>query len=305
MQFSTFALISVSLLGSTNAFGMLGFCLGVKRVDGTCKSQADYEADLAALKPYTDTVRIYALSDCNTLQNIMPAIKSMNFKILLGIWPTDDSHFDAELAVMNQYLPTFGVDNVIGLACGSEALYRKDMTGTQLAAKITTVKSNLTALGYGSIKVGTADSWNMLITDAARPVIQASDLLLVNAFSYWQGESPENMVRSFVDDIAQALTFIESVKDKTSFDFYVGETGWPSEGASYKSAVCNLQVAASYWQKAICSIRRWGVDVFVFEAFDEPGKPTTASDTGVQVDGVESHWGAFTVDRVPKFNLTC
>ncbi|OLL22544.1 Glucan 1,3-beta-glucosidase [Neolecta irregularis DAH-3] len=308
MRASTFALALFSSLGSASAVGLLGFCLGATHADGTCKSQNDFELDFAALKPYTNTVRIYSLSDCNTLQNILPALKTSEFKILLGIWPTDDSHFAAEIAAMKKYLPMYGVNNIIGITIGSEVLYRKDLTVDALAARINTVKSSLAALGFGGVKIGTADSWNILITDAVRPVIEVSDLLLVNAFSYWQGEAPADMAHSFVDvsDIAQSKTFIESVKgNSTGFDFYVGETGWPSEGAAFQSATCNLSIAASYWQTAICGIRKWGINVFVFEAFDEPGKPSATSDTGVQVEGVEGHWGVFTVDRKAKYNLTC
>ena len=47
----------------------------------------------------------------------------------------------------------------------------------------------------------------------------------------------------------------------------------------------------------------WGITSFYFEAFDEPGKPNSVGQDG-QAEG-ESVWGAFTVDRVAKFNLTC
>jgi glucan 1,3-beta-glucosidase len=47
----------------------------------------------------------------------------------------------------------------------------------------------------------------------------------------------------------------------------------------------------------------WGVDVFYFEAFDEPGKGSTTGSDGQVED--ETHWGAFDVGRTPKFSLSC
>ena len=68
-------------------YGQLGFSLGVKRnSDGQCKEAVDFEADFDILAPYTKVVRTYATSDCNTMQNIMPALAKKGFKIVLGVW---------------------------------------------------------------------------------------------------------------------------------------------------------------------------------------------------------------------------
>ena len=49
----------------------------------------------------------------------------------------------------------------------------------------------------------------------------------------------------------------------------------------------------------------WGVNVFYFEAFDEPWKPTSVGDNGAAAD--ETHWGAMNADRSLKagFPLQC
>lgn len=47
----------------------------------------------------------------------------------------------------------------------------------------------------------------------------------------------------------------------------------------------------------------WGVDVFYFEAFDEPWKPKSIGDNGEAAD--ETHWGMYTADRKPKFKVEC
>jgi len=64
----------------------LGFALGDKKADGTCKFQADYEADFSTLGGTSKLVRIYAASDCDTAKEILPAAKSSGFQVILGIW---------------------------------------------------------------------------------------------------------------------------------------------------------------------------------------------------------------------------
>ena len=59
----------------------------------------------------------------------------------------------------------------------------------------------------------------------------------------------------------------------------------------------------TYWQNAVCGLLDWGVDLFWFEAFDEPNKASAIGDNGQEAD--ERHWGSFTADRSPKFNMRC
>lgn len=68
-----------------SARGTLGFSLGDKNPDGSCKATSDYEADFDALKPLATLVRTYSGSQCNTPQNILPAAKNKGFKVVLGM----------------------------------------------------------------------------------------------------------------------------------------------------------------------------------------------------------------------------
>jgi len=66
--------------------GTLGFALGDKKADGTCKFTSDYAADFKALGSLSKLVRIYAASDCNTASQILPAAEAAGFQVILGIW---------------------------------------------------------------------------------------------------------------------------------------------------------------------------------------------------------------------------
>lgn len=89
MRFST--IVSAAVAAGpivASAAGTMGFALGNKKSDGTCKEADDYEADFAAIGKETSAkvVRIYAASDCDVASLILPAAKSAGFKVVLGIW---------------------------------------------------------------------------------------------------------------------------------------------------------------------------------------------------------------------------
>lgn len=87
MRFSTSALL-VLAPSVVSAAGTLGFALGTKNADGSCKSQSDYEKDFDAISGNSGAklVRGYSASDCNMASAIMPAAKSKGFQVILGIW---------------------------------------------------------------------------------------------------------------------------------------------------------------------------------------------------------------------------
>ena len=87
--FAIVVTIALSLLQtSVSARGTLGFALGTKKADGTCKYTADYEADFDAIASASGSkiVRGYAASDCNAAQQILPAAKAKGFQVILGVW---------------------------------------------------------------------------------------------------------------------------------------------------------------------------------------------------------------------------
>jgi glucan 1,3-beta-glucosidase len=89
MHFSTLFTAAVATAPTlVAAGGNMGFALGSKLADGSCKYQADYEADFKAIVAESGSkiVRIYAADQCNTAQQILPAAKSQGFQVVLGVW---------------------------------------------------------------------------------------------------------------------------------------------------------------------------------------------------------------------------
>jgi exo-beta-1,3-glucanase (GH17 family) len=132
-----------------------------------------------------------------------------------------EKDLNAIKAVYGQYKA-----QIYAVTVGSETLYRKDFNGEQLVNQINTVKNALPG-----VKVGTADSWNKFADGTADPVIPAVDIMLVNAFGFWQGQQINNASAQFFDDIMQAFGHIQEISGSTEGpELWVGETGWPGTG---------------------------------------------------------------------------
>ncbi|KZF26483.1 glycoside hydrolase family 17 protein [Xylona heveae TC161] len=300
MRFSSVVPLALAAAPAVvSAAGTLGFALGDKKADGSCKYTADYEADFDTLAGLTKVVRGYSASDCNTAQQILPAAKNKGFQVLLGVWPDTDASFAADKAALQAYVPQYE-DQVYAITVGSESMYRGTFTGAQLLEKINDIKG-----AFPNVLVGTADSWNKYADGTGDALVTGGvDLLLINAFAYWQGQDINNASATFFDDVSQAFGHIQSLSGSTDKPkLAVGETGWVTSGGTYGSAVPSAQNAQTFYKQGICGILDWGVDVYYFEAFDEPWKPVSKGDNGEVED--ETAWGAYTVNRVPKFDLSC
>ncbi|MCJ1357432.1 MAG: glycoside hydrolase 3 protein [Icmadophila ericetorum] len=300
---SIVSLVAALLPLAVSAKGNLGFALGDKLADGSCKATSDYEADFDALKSSSSStlVRTYSASECNSTQQILPAAISKGFQVVLGVWPDTDASYAADKSTLQSVLSDSSLlPAVYAITVGSEVLYRGSLTAQQLLSKIQDMQS-----AFPKILIGTADSWNKFQDGTADPIIQAGlKLVLANAFSYWQGQTIQNATKSYLDDLFQAFSRIQTTAGTTDIEIWTGETGWPSDGGSnYGAAIAGTSNAAEFFNKGVCSSLDWGFNVFYFEAFDEPWKPASVGQDGASEN--ENHWGAFTVDRQVKFPLTC
>lgn len=86
MRLSILLSTALAAVPLVSARGSLGFAIGDKKADGTCKFQADWAADFKTLASTSKIVRIYAAADCNTAKEILPAAEAAGFQVILGIW---------------------------------------------------------------------------------------------------------------------------------------------------------------------------------------------------------------------------
>ncbi|KAF3480182.1 beta-glucosidase 4 [Arthroderma uncinatum] len=302
MRFSVLTLaLAAGPIAVSAAAGKLGFALGVKNADGTCKKQADFEKDFDVLSAHTNIVRTYAAADCDNTLYIVPAAKKKSFKLVLGIWPDVPESFEADKKALLKAVP--GNEDVItAITVGSESLYRGNFTGPELLTKIQEVQKL-----FPKVKVGTADSWNKYADGTADALITGGvKYFLINAFAFWQGKSIDEAPKTFLDDMYQASKHIQKLAGPNAKDIQIatGETGWPTDkGTDYGVAKAGTKNAQAFHDNAICAMLGLGGDVFYFEAFDEPWKPKSIGDNGKAAD--ETHWGMYNADRTPKFEVSC
>jgi len=302
MRFTS--LLSLALAAApvaVSAVGNFGFSLGVQNPDGSCKSKSDFEKDFDVLQAHTKVVRTYSASNCFSAANIIPAAKSKGFKVVLGIWPDVPESYEADKEALKKAVPG-NEDVVAAITVGSETLYRGNFTGPELLAKIQEIQKL-----FPKVAVGTADSWNKYADGTADPLIAGGvKYFLINAFAFWQAQPISNATATYFDDMMQAINHIQKIAGPGADSIYMatGETGWPTDGGSdYGPAKASTADARTFHEQGVCAILAWGVDVFYFEAFDEPWKPVSIGDNGKTAD--ETHWGMYTADRKPKYEVSC
>ncbi|KAH6867710.1 family 17 glycoside hydrolase [Thelonectria olida] len=275
-----------------------GFSIGANKADGGCKATTDWKKDFQTIKGWGkgfNAVRLYACSDCNILANAVPAAKATGLKILVGVWATDDAHFGAEKAALLKAIKTHGTDWIAAISVGSEDLYRKDITPQKLATQIYDVRGMVGQFSK-KIKVGHTDTWTAWVDGANDVVTKACDIAITNGFPYWQGVSIKDAIKqkTFQTSYSKVKSHVKAVNPKASV--WVGETGWPTKGASFKKAVASLYDLKTYYNNVGCWLwKQTDASAFWFTAFDSPQSTPE----------VEKHFGIADSSRKLKFTLSC
>lgn len=220
-------------------------------------------------------VRIYAAAQCNSAMEILPAAKAKGVQVVLGIWSDTDDSFYADKVAVVEFAPKY-LDQVYAITVGSETLYRGNFTGELLLAKMAAVKA-----AVPPFKIGIADTWNKFADGTADPILPVADIILCNAFSYWQGQDIDVATAGYYDDIWQAFEHIRPLTGSTTkSELWTGETSWPTAGGKYEAAIPGVANAAKFYGEAVCGMIDWGFNVFYFEAIDEWWKPVSMGKKG-------------------------
>ncbi|KAF2757721.1 putative glucan endo-1,3-beta-glucosidase eglC [Pseudovirgaria hyperparasitica] len=230
-----------------------GFNLAANKQDGACKTREDWENDFNRLKGlpgHFTSVRLYASSDCNTLQNAVPAALNTGIQILVGVWAQDSAHFTREKDALSAAIQQYGHDWIIAISVGSEDLYRKDIDPNQLAKQIYDVRGMVRNFGL-SQEVGHVDTWTAWVDGANEVVITASDFVALDGYPYFEGSSIEDAANTFWTSVQRTRDVVNRVKSGTWV--WVTETGWPYKGETFGGkAVASQQNAQTYWSNVAC-----------------------------------------------------
>ncbi|KAJ4386337.1 hypothetical protein N0V93_009232 [Gnomoniopsis smithogilvyi] len=251
-------LLLVTIIPTPTAAWYRGFNFKSYTADGiTCKNRSDWEYDFSSVKKLPNGInaaRLFHAYDCDSLVNAVPEAINNGMQILAGL-DDSDANFSAEKGALLAAISKHGWDWLLGVAVGSESLYRGTISPDSLAEKIWDVKGMLRKLpGYtSSVEVGHVDTTNAWFDHTNDPVMVACDFIGVDIYPYFQTEDNNHIYNAgqlFNNAISQAMTSVTAAGSKASV--WVTETGWPVTGSSLGAAVPGVENAASYFQQVAC-----------------------------------------------------
>jgi exo-beta-1,3-glucanase (GH17 family)/cellulose synthase/poly-beta-1,6-N-acetylglucosamine synthase-like glycosyltransferase len=253
-------------------------------------SEAQIRSDLAAIAPYTRSVRTYSVS--NGLDSVPPLAADVGLRVTLGVWINEwqgqnEREIEKAIALAKQYR---NVDSVI---VGNESVFRAQElhrtnpaynandTVKDLIAKIQRVKREV------RVPVTTAEVPNVWLEYPE--LASAVDYLAVHMLPYWEGIPGSRAVD-------HALNGYERLRQAyPGKRIVIAEFGWPSAGLNRKAAEPSPVTQAQVVRDFVARADAMGIDYSIVEAFDQPWKTNEGS--------VGPYWGIFNADRHPKFSF--
>ena len=166
---------------------------------------------------------------------------------------------------------------------GNEVLLRGEMTTSDLAATIRSVKAQVT------VPVTYADVWEYWLRN--REVYDAVDFVTIHILPYWE---------DFPIRAKYAAAHVDAIRKRMAVAFpgkeiLIGETGWPSAGRMREGALPSRTNQARVVSEILDLAKQENFRVNLIEAYDQPWKR--------QLEGtVGGYWGLInSVQRALKY----
>jgi len=235
-------------------------------------SREQIAEDLAQLAKISDCIRTYAVD--LGLDQIPELAAGVGLKVIQGIWLGRDrqknlTQISTGIRLAREYPQT-----ITALVVGNEVLLHGDMTASDLAATIRSVKAQV------DVPVTYADVWEYWLRN--RELYDAVDFITVHILPFWENFPVRaKFAAAHVDAIRQQMAAAFPGKE-----ILIGETGWPSEGRMRDAALASRTNQARVVSEILDLARRENFRVNLFEAYDESWKQ--------QLEGtVGGYWGLF------------
>jgi len=237
--------------------------------------------DLEQLAKISNCVRTYSIE--NGLDRVPELAGKVGLKVIQGIWLGSNrlknlAQISTAVALAKEYP---GV--VTSLVVGNEVLLRGEMTTSDLAATIRSVKAQV------SIPVTYADVWEYWLRN--REIYEAVDFVTIHILPYWE---------DFPIRAKYAAAHVDAIRKRMAAAFpakeiLVGETGWPSAGRMRDAALPSRTNQARVVSEILELAKNENFRVNLIEAYDQPWKR--------QLEGtVGGYWGLIdSVQRALKY----
>jgi len=233
-------------------------------------SAEQIEQDLAQLVKISECVRTYSIE--NGLDQVPGIAAKVGLKVIQGIWLGSDrlknlNQISTVVRLTKQY-PSV----ITAVVVGNEVLLRGEMTTTDLAATIRSVKAQV------SVPITYADVWEYWLKN--REIYDAVDFVTIHILPYWE-DFPirAKFAAGHVDSIRQRMAVAFPGKE-----ILIGETGWPSQGRMREGALPSRTNQARVVSEILLLAKQENFRVNLIEAYDQPWKR--------QLEGtVGGYWG--------------
>src|SRR5882672_2932083 len=237
--------------------------------------------DLAQLAKITDCVRTYSIE--NGLDQVPALAAKVGLKVIQGIWLGSN-----RLKNLAQISTVVGLTKeypsvITAVVVGNEVLLRGEMTTSDLAAHIRSVKSQV------AVPVTYADVWEYWLRN--REVYEAVDFVTIHILPYWE---------DFPIRARHAASHVDAIRKRMAVAFpgkeiLVGETGWPSQGRMREGALPSRTNQARVVSEILLLAKQENFRVNLIEAYDQPWKRELEGTVG-------GYWGLIdSVQRAVKY----
>jgi exo-beta-1,3-glucanase (GH17 family) len=232
--------------------------------------------DLAQLAKISDCVRTYSIE--NGLDQVPELAAKVGLKVIQGIWLGSNrlknlTQISTAVRLTKEYPAT-----ITSLVVGNEVLLRGEMTQSDLAATIRSVKAQV------AVPVTYADVWEFWLRN--REVYEVVDFVTIHILPYWE---------DFPVRAKHAAAHVDAIRRRMAVAFpgkeiLIGETGWPSEGRMRDAALPSRTNQARVVSEILDIAKRESFRVNLIEAYDQPWKR--------QLEGtVGGYWGLFDAEQ--------
>ena len=261
--------------------GMQGLCFSMYedgQKPGDIISEEQVRRRMKIIAPYTKWIRSFSCTEGN---EFIPKIaREMGIKTLVGAWlGNDDEVNQKEIEGLIQLANDGFVDIA---AVGNEVMYRKDLSEDELLDFIARVKKAIPS----DIPVGYVDAYYEFTIKPR--ITEACDVILTNCYPYWEGSDIDYSLAHMKSMFYQALSVANGKK------VIITETGWPSQGESFKGSHPSTENAMKYFINSQIWSKESNIDIFYFSSFDESWKVGPEGEVG-------AHWGIWDKNEKLKY----
>lgn len=246
---------------------------------GDIISEEQVRRRMKIIAPYTKWVRSFSCTEGNEFIPIIA--KEFGIKTLVGAWLGDDPEVNKNEIEGLIKLSKEGFVDIA--AVGNEVMYRKDLTEDELLEFIDKVKKSIP----DTIPVGYVDAYYEFTIKPR--ITEACDVILTNCYPFWEGCNLDYSLAHMKSMYYQALQAGNGKK------VIITETGWPSQGESFKDSHPSNQGALQYFVNTQLWSKEENIDVFYFSSFDESWKVGAEGEVG-------AYWGIWDKNEKLKYN---